>query len=86
MAYVVWGDGPWAQLRNPPAPDTKQITVGGRPSRLVQERSSEGHPQCLVKVVLDQGAAAVSVLDGRFDTDPCTTARQLATAIVERSS
>jgi hypothetical protein len=86
MTHVVWGDGPGAQLRNPPAPGTKQITVGGRPGRVIQDRTDNGDPQCLIKVVLERGAATVSVVDGRFGTDTCATARQLATAIVERSA
>ena len=86
IAHIGWGDGAWAELRNPPAPDTKQITIGGRPGRLVLDRSPDGGQRCLVKIVLERGAAAVSVLDGRFRTDTCATARSLATVIAERSS
>jgi hypothetical protein len=86
MAHVVWGEGAFAQLRNPPAPGAKEVTIAGRPGRLAEDRSPNGDPQCVVKVVLDRGAAAVSVLDGRFGSDTCAIARQLATLIAERSS
>jgi hypothetical protein len=86
MTHIVWGDGEWAEFLNPPAPGSKKITIGDRAARLNDDPGPNGEPKCLVKVILERGAAAVSVMDNRFDTDPCATARQLATLIAERAS
>ena len=73
---------------NPPS-GGYPVGIGGRTGVVVPGRNTANgrdDPQCGAGVNLSRGAGLVAVADGRFGTDPCELAQDLATLIAERAT